>query len=204
MTIILMGSADRVPVAPPMQLHLKVRTRGSVPLVHFKLNENSPLKRLMDSFCSRMGVQRRYFRFSFRGQSIRDADTCVSLRMKEGDEIDAVASVGSEDDEAESIPALTKLEDDAPRLKVMVRTNGTSSVHIKFVFILNKDTPLKKLMDIYCRRMGKVSSFYRFVFRGQRVRDEDTSISLRMKDGDVIDAFLPRLDDAELGGPSCC
>ena len=55
-------------------------------------------------------------------------------------------------------------------------------------FKIRKDTLLKRLMDTYCSRVGGSSLTVRFLFDGARINDKDTPDSLKMEEGDTIDA----------------
>eukprot|EP01130_Rhizamoeba_saxonica_P006806 TRINITY_DN2722_c0_g1_i1.p1 TRINITY_DN2722_c0_g1~~TRINITY_DN2722_c0_g1_i1.p1 ORF type:complete len:112 (+),score=18.53 TRINITY_DN2722_c0_g1_i1:44-337(+) len=61
------------------------------------------------------------------------------------------------------------------------------------LFKIKKSTQLKKLMTTYCSRSGLDPNGIRFIYDGQRVRDEQTPLQLRMQDNDVIDAVLEQL-----------
>ena len=44
----------------------------------------------MESYCSRVNIPRQSCRFIFEGETIKDGDTPESLKMEDGDEIDAM------------------------------------------------------------------------------------------------------------------
>lgn len=56
-------------------------------------------------------------------------------------------------------------------------------------FKLKPTTPLSKLMNSWCANAGVRSASVRFLFDGQRVREDDTPQSLEIDDGDVIDVM---------------
>ncbi|CAE6527959.1 unnamed protein product [Rhizoctonia solani] len=58
------------------------------------------------------------------------------------------------------------------------------------VFIIKRDTKLKKLREEYAAKVGKDGNTLRFLFDGRRVNDYDTPASLEMEDGDVIEAMV--------------
>jgi small ubiquitin-related modifier len=57
-------------------------------------------------------------------------------------------------------------------------------------FKIKKTTQLRKLMDAYCSRQAINPNSIRFLFDGQRVREDQTPKELGMEDNDVIDAVL--------------
>ena len=57
-------------------------------------------------------------------------------------------------------------------------------------FKIKKATPLRTLMDAYCRRLGLQASQVRFMVDGDRLRPGDTAESLELEDEDVIDADM--------------
>ncbi len=57
-------------------------------------------------------------------------------------------------------------------------------------FKMKKKTALKKLMQAYCARESLQMDQMRFLFSGNKVRENQTPEVLEMEDGDVIDAVL--------------
>lgn len=49
-------------------------------------------------------------------------------------------------------------------------SDGSSEIYFK----IKRSTPLKKLMDAFCKRQGKDVSSLRFLVDGQRVQNDDT------------------------------
>ncbi|KAG7832210.1 hypothetical protein KL920_000545 [Ogataea angusta] len=81
----------------------------------------------------------------------------------------------------ENTPKPENKSDTHINLKV---SDGTSEVFFK----IKRSTPLKRLMDAFCKRQGKDSSSLRFLFDGHRVNPEDTPEDLDMEESDVIEA----------------
>ena len=52
------------------------------------------------------------------------------------------------------------------------------------------DSPLKKLMHVYCNRKGVPLSNMRFLLDGQRIDEAKTPGEMGMEDGEVIDAEI--------------
>ncbi|ELT89488.1 hypothetical protein CAPTEDRAFT_18771 [Capitella teleta] len=68
-------------------INLKVTGQdGSV--VHFKIKKNTPLRKLMTTYCERTGVKMGSMRFRFDGNPINEHDTPSTLDMEDGDAID--------------------------------------------------------------------------------------------------------------------
>ncbi len=63
-------------------------------------------------------------------------------------------------------------------------TDGSNEVFFK----IKRTTPLKKLIDTFCDRQGKVKKSLRFLYDGERIQDTDTPDHLDMQDGDTIEA----------------
>lgn len=57
-------------------------------------------------------------------------------------------------------------------------------------FKLKSSTPLKKLMDAYCKEIGKHERMCRFLFDGQRINPDHTAAHFDMSDEDIIDVFV--------------
>lgn len=60
-------------------------------------------------------------------------------------------------------------------------------------FKIKKSTPLKKVMDAFCKRTGKNQANLRFLYDGERVNETDTPESLDISDGDVIEAHTEQI-----------
>eukprot|EP00276_Gloeochaete_wittrockiana_P004558 CAMPEP_0184655112 /NCGR_PEP_ID=MMETSP0308-20130426/12735_1 /TAXON_ID=38269 /ORGANISM="Gloeochaete witrockiana, Strain SAG 46.84" /LENGTH=91 /DNA_ID=CAMNT_0027091387 /DNA_START=30 /DNA_END=305 /DNA_ORIENTATION=+ len=56
----------------------------------FKIKKGTALKRLFDSYCSRLSVSPSAIRFLFNGQRIQPDQTPKELEMEDNDVIDAV------------------------------------------------------------------------------------------------------------------
>ena len=56
-------------------------------------------------------------------------------------------------------------------------------------FRIKKTTPLRKLMDAYCKKLGLSKQAVRFTFDGNRLREHDTPKAFGIEDGDEIDVF---------------
>jgi small ubiquitin-related modifier len=57
-------------------------------------------------------------------------------------------------------------------------------------FKIKRSTPLKKLMDAYCSRNGVNPNTVRFLFDGNRIKENDTPIELQLQNDDQIDAMV--------------
>ncbi|PKU71583.1 Small ubiquitin-related modifier 1 [Dendrobium catenatum] len=57
-------------------------------------------------------------------------------------------------------------------------------------FTIKRTTNLKRLMDAYCNRQSENVNAIVFLYDGRRLRGEETPESLKMEDGDEIDAML--------------
>ena len=77
------------------------------------------------------------------------------------------------------------------QISLKVKAQDGTSVFFK----VKRTTKLSKLMDAWCKRVGKERSTVRFLFDGDRVLEDATPASLDMEDEDEIDAMV-----AQVGG----
>ena len=71
-------------------IQVKVRRQVGSDIVLFKIKRNMPLKKMMDTYCDRQGLDRKSIRFLFDGTRITENDTPHTLDMENEDVIDAV------------------------------------------------------------------------------------------------------------------
>ena len=76
-------------------------------------------------------------------------------------------------------------------LKVQVQLGTVVS------FRITKSTPLGKLMDVVCSRLGLQAPHVRFMVGAVPIAPSDTAGALGLEDGDlvVVKAFLPPVDE---------
>ena len=81
----------------------------------------------------------------------------------------------------------------------MTKTENEEIIHLKvksndheeIFFKIKKVTPLKKLMEKYCERMGLSNlNNVRFLFDGERIVPSNTPSQLNMQNGDEIDVYV--------------
>lgn len=77
----------------------------------------------------------------------------------------------------------TKSESEHINLKVL----GQDSAVVQFK--IKKHTPLRKLMNAYCDRVGLAIAAVRFRFDGQPINELDTPMTLEMEEGDTIEVY---------------
>lgn len=63
-------------------------------------------------------------------------------------------------------------------------------------FKIRKSTPLRRLMEAYCNRQGLQTANVRFLYDGERLKDDATPEALSMEDNDVIDAVAQQTGGA--------
>merc|ERR1711998_347276 len=81
----------------------------------------------------------------------------------------------------------TKMGDDAAaHIQLKVKDQQGSEVQFK----IKKSTPLRKLMDAYCSRLGLTASQVRFMVDGERISADDTAEKLGLEDEDLIDVAM--------------
>lgn len=63
-------------------------------------------------------------------------------------------------------------------------SDGTAEIFFK----IKRTTPMKRLMEAFCKRQGKAMESLRFLIDGARVTPDNTPEDLELEDGDVIEA----------------
>mmetsp|Transcript_2463 Transcript_2463/g.7807 ORF Transcript_2463/g.7807 Transcript_2463/m.7807 type:complete len:103 (+) Transcript_2463:49-357(+) len=58
--------------------------------VHFRIRRTTPLRKLMNSYCERQGIDMKSVRFMVDGTFVEDEDTPESLELDDGDIVDTV------------------------------------------------------------------------------------------------------------------
>merc|ERR1712137_1101956 len=118
------------------------------------IKKSTPLRKLMDAYCSRLGLTASQVRFMVDGERISADDTAEKLGLEDEDLIDvAMEQTGGGDDAA------------AAHIQLKVKDQQGSEVQFK----IKKSTPLRKLMDAYCSRLGLTASQVRFMVDGERI-----------------------------------
>eukprot|EP01012_Entosiphon_sulcatum_P031594 TRINITY_DN400_c0_g1_i1.p2 TRINITY_DN400_c0_g1~~TRINITY_DN400_c0_g1_i1.p2 ORF type:complete len:101 (+),score=35.41 TRINITY_DN400_c0_g1_i1:22-303(+) len=85
-----------------------------------------------------------------------------------------------------------KAEGDAQQISIKVVNAEGAEVYFK----IKKTTPLRKLMDAYCKKQGVNRSSVRFHFDGRRIEDDKNADDYEMEDDDVIDAMVEQTGGA--------
>ena len=75
---------------------------------------------------------------------------------------------------------------DAQHINIKVKAQDGTEIFFK----IKRSTVLKKLMDAYCTRQGLNNNQCRFIFDGERLKDDDTPDKLEMENGDEIDVMV--------------
>jgi len=89
-------------VSATCHIQLKVKDHQGLE-VQFKLKKSTSLCKLMDAYCSRLGLQASQVRFIVNGERIAPDDTAEKLGLEDGDFIVAMEQTGAaaeSDDEA--------------------------------------------------------------------------------------------------------
>jgi len=80
----------------------------------------------------------------------------------------------------------------AEHINLKVKAQDGTEIYFK----IKRSTQLKKLMEAYCNRQGLSMAQCRFIFDGDRVREDQTPESLEMDNGDEIDAMVEQTGGA--------
>ncbi|ODV97997.1 hypothetical protein PACTADRAFT_63680 [Pachysolen tannophilus NRRL Y-2460] len=91
--------------------------------------------------------------------------------------------------EAEA-PAADVKPDVKPDTHINLKVSDGSS---EIFFKIKRSTPLKRLMEAFCKRQGKSAESLRFLVDGQRVLPDNTPDDLDLEDGDVIEAHREQI-----------
>lgn len=90
----------------------------------------------------------------------------------------------------EGTPNETKTEGGAEPKQESVQLNlKVTDSTTEIFFKIKSHTPLRKVMDAFCKRTGKDPKALRFLYDGERVTESDTPASLDIQDGDMIEAL---------------
>merc|ERR1712066_445704 len=82
--------------------------------------------------------------------------------------------------------AMAEGEAQPGHIQLKVKDQQGSEVQFK----IKKSTPLRKLMDAYCSRLGLQASQVRFMVDGERIAPDDTAEKLGLEDEDLIDVAM--------------
>tara|TARA_B110000285_G_scaffold185899_1_gene211002 strand:+ start:37 stop:360 length:324 start_codon:yes stop_codon:yes gene_type:complete len=77
-------------------------------------------------------------------------------------------------------------------INIKVKAQDGTEIYFK----IKRTTQLKKLMDAYCQRQGLANNQCRFIFDGERIKDDDSPDSLEMENGDEIDVMVEQTGGA--------
>ncbi|KAG5450045.1 Small ubiquitin- modifier 2-A [Clonorchis sinensis] len=84
-----MGDSAAATNKDPSSEHINLKVQGQEgSIVHFKIKKTTPLRKLMNAYCERMGYQPMSVRFIFDGNNVHDTHTPASLEMEENDTIE--------------------------------------------------------------------------------------------------------------------
>merc|ERR1711990_101813 len=72
------------------QEHLNIKVKQDDSEIVFKIKKTTPLKKLMNAFCSRQNLDRGQWVFLYDGERISPENTPEQLGMEDNDEIDAM------------------------------------------------------------------------------------------------------------------
>merc|ERR1711912_208509 len=84
-----MADTDNKPAAEGATEHVNLKVCGQDgSVVQFKIKKNTQLKKLMNAYCDRQGLDVNQIRFRFDGTPINETDSPASLDMEDDDTID--------------------------------------------------------------------------------------------------------------------
>merc|ERR1712205_1225 len=83
---------------------------------------------------------------------------------------------------------LAQMAEDAAAAHIQLKVKDQQGSEVQFK--IKKSTPLRKLMDAYCSRLGLQASQVRFMVDGERIAPDDTAEKLGLEDEDLIDVAM--------------
>merc|ERR1712186_161171 len=86
--------------------------------------------------------------------------------------------------------------DDAAAAHIQLKVKDQQGSEVQFK--IKKSTPLRKLMDAYCSRLGPQASQVRFMVDGERIAPDDTAEKLGLEDEDLIDVAMEQTGGSAL------
>merc|ERR1712086_1192183 len=87
-----------------------------------------------------------------------------------------------------SSPQQLAMAEDAAAQHIQLKVKDQQGSEVQFK--IKKATPLRKLMDAYCSRLGLQASQVRFMVDGERIAPDDTAEKLGLEDEDLIDVAM--------------
>jgi len=79
-------------------------------------------------------------------------------------------------------------------INVKVKAQDGTEIYFK----IKRTTQLKKLMEAYCQRQGLTMNQCRFIFDGEKLKEDDSPEKLEMENGDEIDVMVEQTGGALL------
>ncbi|KAI5951594.1 SMT3 [Candida jiufengensis] len=95
----------------------------------------------------------------------------------------SVQPEGSIEPSTNDQPKEEKSETGATHINLKV-SDGSAEIFFK----IKRNTPMKRLMEAFCKRQGKDMNSLRFLIDGNRVEPNNTPDDLDLEDGDTIEA----------------
>ena len=74
------------------------------------------------------------------------------------------------------------------QINIKVKVKAQDGTHMQYIF--KRTSQLKKIFDSYCQQKGLANNQQRFIFNGERIKDDDNPDSLEMENGDEIDVMV--------------
>ncbi|MES1922819.1 SUMO protein smt3 [Bonamia ostreae] len=78
-------------------------------------------------------------------------------------------------------------------INIKVRSQDNNEVFFK----VRKSTPMNKVMEAYCSRVGKPVGSVRFLFEGERLMKNSNAEKIGLEEGDTIDAMVEQTGGRE-------
>ncbi|KAL5330738.1 hypothetical protein ACEPPN_000259 [Leptodophora sp. 'Broadleaf-Isolate-01'] len=163
-------------------INIKVMDQSSQE-IFFKIKRSTQLKKVMNAYCQRQGLDMKAVRFLFDGDRLQEDETPASKEMEDGDVIEVfLEQLGGATDE--DVEGGGEANPEPQKISITVKDSRGEEVEFK----CKSTTVLKKLMDAFCRQQGRKPDTLRFFTPdGKRVNNTDTPESLNLEDGDLLD-----------------
>jgi small ubiquitin-related modifier len=158
----------------------------------FKVKKTTKMKKIMDAYAEKKGVNLKAIRFTHDGERIKEDDTPKMLELEDDDQIDVrleTVGGGVEEEEDEQKPNIAEKEDKATADNILTLQLKDQAGDV-LSFKVKDSSQMRKIFAAYASRKGVPVDTFRFLLDGNRVNPNETPSSLSLEDNDQIDVML--------------
>ena len=133
-------------------INVKIKAQDGTE-IYFKIKRTTQMKKLMDEYCQKQGLQNNQCKFIFDGERLLDEYTPDMIEMNNGDEIEVLVQT-------------------VTHINIMLKVNIPGNVPVYYK--VKRTTQLKNIMDTYCQKQCLQNNQCKFIFAGKLLEEEDT------------------------------